>query len=168
MSFHETEESACSRRPLPWARPRCCAGRWEPPRPVPPRPTVTCANVGAVGECLDFRADPEYGVYTTGCNEGAYQTWTMATLPETATAMRQNAGSRLCLVARSGQPTMKPCLAGDQAALWTVHDLGPSTTGYQIINKATGTCLIAGSGAIHHVSLGACAGGGSRQWIVYS
>ncbi|MFJ6121650.1 RICIN domain-containing protein [Streptomyces sp. NPDC092129] len=125
-------------------------------------------NVGAVGECLDFRADPEYGVYTTGCNEGAYQTWTMATLPETATALRQNAGSRLCLVARSGQPTMKPCLAGDQAALWTVHDLGPSTTGYQIINKATGTCLIAGSGAIHHVSLGACAGGGSRQWIVYS
>ncbi|WP_262928297.1 hypothetical protein [Streptomyces xanthii] len=37
---------------------------------------------------------------------GPYQTWTMATLPETPTALRQNAGSRLCLVARSGQPTM--------------------------------------------------------------
>lgn len=112
------------------------------------------------GECLDYRAD--YGPYTTGCNQGPYQTWLMATDPETAGELRQDAGDRLCLVARNGIPVMRTCLAGDQAALWTLHSV--VGLGYQLVNKATGTCLVAGSGAIHHVSLGVCSTGGSRQW----
>ncbi|MFD9405755.1 ricin-type beta-trefoil lectin domain protein [Streptomyces sp. NPDC059989] len=121
-------------------------------------------NMALRGECLDFRAD--YGPYTTDCNQGAYQTWLMATFIETPTALRQNASSRLCLVARNGQPTMKPCSASDPAALWTVHDT--DAAGYQVINNVTKTCLVAGSGEIHHVTLGTCNDGPSRQWLVYS
>ncbi|MFJ2398799.1 ricin-type beta-trefoil lectin domain protein [Streptomyces sp. NPDC087843] len=115
-------------------------------------------------ECLDYRAD--YGPYTTGCNGGAYQTWLMTTQYETLTEIRQNVGDRLCLVARNGQPTMRKCLADDPAALWTVHYIG-ARAGEQVINNATKTCLVAGSGTIHHVTLNTCDGGLSRLWVNY-
>ncbi|MFD4032629.1 ricin-type beta-trefoil lectin domain protein [Streptomyces sp. NPDC058637] len=117
-----------------------------------------------LGECLDYRAD--YGPYTTGCNGGAYQTWLMVDAYETLTEIRQNVGDRLCLVARNGQPTMRPCLANDPAALWTVHSIN-SPAGEQLINNATKTCLVAGSGAIHRVSLNTCGSGLSRLWSAY-
>ena len=42
---------------------------------------------------------------------------------------------------------------------------GPDKTiAVRLVNKATGSCLVAGSGAIHHVSLGVCSTGASRQW----
>ncbi|WP_406373733.1 RICIN domain-containing protein [Streptomyces sp. NBC_01550] len=125
----------------------------------------TLENYADLDECLDYRADPEYGVYTTRCNGGAYQSWLMATLIETPTELRQNAASRLCLVARNGLPTMRECSASDPAAVWIVHDIGAS--GYQVINNVTKTCLVAGSGDIHHVSLGTCGSGHSRQWFVH-
>ncbi|MFF1324121.1 ricin-type beta-trefoil lectin domain protein [Streptomyces chartreusis] len=115
-------------------------------------------------ECLDYRAD--YGPYTTGCNGGAYQTWLMTTQLETLTEIRQNVGDRLCLVARNGKPTMRQCLADDPAALWTVHNIG-ARAGYQVINNATKTCLVAGSGTIHRVTLNTCEGGLSRLWVNY-
>lgn len=115
-------------------------------------------------ECLDYRAD--YGPYTTGCNGGAYQTWLMVDAYETPTEIRQNVGDKLCLVARSGQPTMKPCLADDPAALWTVHSIDVPG-GQQLINNATHTCLVAGSGTIHRVSLNTCGSGLSRLWSAY-
>ncbi|MGW5276924.1 ricin-type beta-trefoil lectin domain protein [Streptomyces sp. NPDC004044] len=118
-------------------------------------------SVADAGECLDYRAD--YGPYTTGCNDGAYQTWLMTTELETLTELRQNVGDKLCLVARNGQPTMRQCLADDPAALWTVHSIGIAT-GFQVINNATKTCLVAGSGTIHHVHLNTCDGGRSRLW----
>ena len=114
----------------------------------------------ATHECLDFRAD--FGPYVTGCNEGAFQTWIM-TLGIAATAMRQQA-TQLCLVARNGQPVMRDCLAGDDAALW---EMISTPVGSEVRNKVTRTCLVAGSGSIHHVSLGECTGGDSRQWTLY-
>ncbi|MFI7005456.1 RICIN domain-containing protein [Streptomyces sp. NPDC050145] len=118
----------------------------------------------SLGECLDYRSD--YGPYTTGCNGGAYQTWLMFDGLETLTEVRQNVGDKLCLVARNGIPTMRQCLADDPAALWKVHDIG-AQDGYQLINNATKTCLVAGSGAIHHVSLNACDGRPSRLWAPF-
>ncbi|OIV39343.1 hypothetical protein BIV57_00405 [Mangrovactinospora gilvigrisea] len=117
-------------------------------------------NYANTNECLDYRAD--YGPYTTTCNQGPYQTWLMATDPETAGELRQNVGNRLCLVARNGVPVMRTCVAGDKAALWTLHSV--VGLGYQLVNKSTGTCLVAGSGSIHHVSLGVCSTGAARQW----
>jgi hypothetical protein len=114
----------------------------------------------ATYECLDYRAD--YGPYATGCNESAYQTW-IINVGSMPTAMRQVA-TRLCLVARNGQATMKQCLADDPAALWTTVS---TAAGYQLVNNVTGTCLGEGSGSIHHVSLVACTGGNSQQWSLY-
>lgn len=115
-------------------------------------------------DCLDYRAD--YGPYTTGCNGGAYQTWLMVDALETLTEIRQNVGDKLCLVARNGQPTMRQCLANDPAALWTVHSID-ARAGFQLINNATKTCLVAGSGTIRHVHLDTCDGGLSRLWVPY-
>ncbi|WP_329449450.1 ricin-type beta-trefoil lectin domain protein [Streptomyces sp. NBC_01724] len=115
-------------------------------------------------DCLDYRAD--YGPYTTGCNGGAYQTWLMVDALETLTEIRQNVGDKLCLVARNGKPTMRQCLADDPAALWTVHNID-ARGGYQLINNATKTCLVAGSGTIHRVTLNTCEGGLSRLWAPF-
>lgn len=115
----------------------------------------------ATNECLDFRADPEYGVYTTGCNGSLYQTWYLTEgIPPTA--MRQ-ASTRLCLVARNGQDAMKECMAIDRAALWVI-EYHPNDATISLINNVTGTCLGAGSGPIHQVSLAACSGGASQRW----
>ncbi|MFD5417566.1 ricin-type beta-trefoil lectin domain protein [Streptomyces sp. NPDC127069] len=125
---------------------------------------VHIESVADVGECLDYRFD--WGPYTTTCNEGAYQTWLMSPYAETETELRQNAGARLCLVARNGVPVMRDCIAGDQAALWTLHDGGGA--GWQLVNKATKTCLVAGSDDHHRVGMNTCSTGGSRSWILYS
>jgi hypothetical protein len=117
----------------------------------------------ATGDCLDYRAD--YGPYATGCNEGAYQTWLMNNTIGELSELRQNAGDRLCLVARNGQATMKPCLSSDPAALWDVY---PTVAGNELINNVTKTCLGEGSGAIAHVTLVTCTGGNSQQWRAYS
>ncbi|MFE7276457.1 ricin-type beta-trefoil lectin domain protein [Streptomyces sp. NPDC057623] len=117
----------------------------------------------ATGHCLDYRAD--YGPYATGCNEGAYQTWLMNDAIGELSALRQKAGDRLCLVARNGQATMKPCSSSDPAALWDVH---ATAAGLQLINNVTKTCLGEGSGSIAHVTLVRCTGGDSQQWNAYS
>ncbi|MEU8794343.1 ricin-type beta-trefoil lectin domain protein [Streptomyces sp. NPDC048643] len=116
----------------------------------------------ATNDCLDFRAD--YGPYATGCNEGPYQTWLMNDTIGRLSEMRQNAGSRLCLVARSGQATMKPCSSSDPAALWNAYF---TTAGFQLINNVTKTCLGEGSGDVRHVTLVRCTGGNSQQWTLY-
>ncbi|MEU9151298.1 ricin-type beta-trefoil lectin domain protein [Streptomyces sp. NPDC048417] len=116
----------------------------------------------ATNECLDFRAD--YGPYATGCNEGAYQTWLMNDAIGELSEMRQNVGARLCLVARNGQATMKPCSSSDPAALWDVY---VTVAGFELINNVTKTCLGEGSGDVHHVTLVKCTGGKSQQWRAY-
>ncbi|MEV3854236.1 ricin-type beta-trefoil lectin domain protein [Streptomyces sp. NPDC050095] len=68
----------------------------------------------ATGHCLDYRAD--YGPCATGCNGSGYQTWVVNNTAFELSAMRQNAGDRLCLVARNGQATMKPCSSSDADA----------------------------------------------------
>jgi hypothetical protein len=113
-------------------------------------------------DCLDFRAD--YGPYATTCNEGPYQTWLVNSAIGELSALRQNVGDRLCLVARNGQATMKPCSSSDPAALWKFY---PTVAGNQLINNVTKTCLAAGSGAISHVTLVKCTGGNSQQWNAY-
>ncbi|WP_329127108.1 RICIN domain-containing protein [Streptomyces sp. NBC_01465] len=111
------------------------------------------------GRCLDYRAD--YGVYATDCNQGGYQTWLVNEASFQLSAMRQNAGDRLCLVARNGAATMKPCLADDPAALWIIS---PTTVGFQLVNNVTDTCLGEGNTAKHLVKLVPCSGGSSQQW----
>ncbi|MFI6875407.1 RICIN domain-containing protein [Streptomyces sp. NPDC050400] len=113
----------------------------------------------ATGHCLDYRAD--YGVYATDCNNSGYQTWLINATTFELSAMRQNAGDRLCLVARNGAATMKPCLASDPAALWV---LAPTTVGFELINNVTDTCLGEGADAKHLVKLVTCSGGNSQQW----
>jgi hypothetical protein len=113
----------------------------------------------ATGRCLDYRAD--YGPYTTDCNESGYQTWLINKETFQLSALRQNAGDRLCLVARNGAATMRPCLSSDPAALWV---LGPTTVGFQLRNNVTDTCLGEGQDAKHLVKLVPCTGGNSQQW----
>ncbi|MET7912534.1 RICIN domain-containing protein [Streptomyces avermitilis] len=114
----------------------------------------------ATGRCLDYRAD--YGPYATDCNGGGYQTWLVNSAAFELSAMRQNAGDRLCLVARNGVATMKPCLSTDPAALWF---FGPTAAGFELINHVTGTCLGEGATARHAVKLVACSGGNSQLWV---
>lgn len=117
--------------------------------------------------CLDYRADYGPLPYATGCNGGGYQTWLMNDAIGQLSAMRQNAGSRLCLVARGGQAAMKPCSSSDPAALWNVSFTG---TSFQLINNVTNTCLgeqPPDSNGIRHVNLTRCTGGSSQQWTLY-
>ncbi|MGW7426052.1 RICIN domain-containing protein [Streptomyces sp. NPDC054813] len=116
----------------------------------------------ATDDCLDFRAD--YGPYATGCNGGLYQTWLMNDTIGRLSEMRQNVGERLCLVARNGQATMKPCSSSDPAALWDAYF---TTAGFELINNVTKTCLGEGSGAVRHVTLVKCTGGNSQQWTLH-
>jgi len=117
----------------------------------------------AMKECLDYRAD--YGPYATGCNGGAYQTWLINKTAVQLSELRQNAGDRLCLVARNGLATMKPCSSSDPAALWV---LAPTTAGFELINNVTDTCLGEGLGDVHKVQLVKCTGGNSQQWQLES
>lgn len=117
----------------------------------------------ATGDCLDYRAD--YGPYATGCNGGAYQTWLINNTAFELSELRQNAGDRLCMVARNGLATMKPCSSSDKAALWV---LAPTTTGFELINNVTNTCLGEGSGSPALVQLVRCTGGNSQQWQLES
>ncbi|MYQ96839.1 hypothetical protein GTY20_39295 [Streptomyces sp. SID4946] len=68
------------------------------------------------------------------------------------------------MVARNGIPVMRDCSSTDPAAVWTLHEDG--TGGVQVVNKSAKACLVAGSGAIHHVSLGECSTAPSRQWFI--
>lgn len=85
-------------------------------------------------KCRDFRAD--FGPYVTTYNYDAYQDWYWDNAIA-HTALRQRA-TKLCLTLRNGQPTMKPCSAADQAALWAIDDT--STAGALIKDKVSGTC----------------------------
>ncbi|MFE9686179.1 ricin-type beta-trefoil lectin domain protein [Streptomyces sp. NPDC006285] len=117
--------------------------------------------------CLDYRADYGPLPYATQCNEGGYQTWLMNDTIGQLDAMRQNAGSRLCLVARNGQAAMKPCSSSDPAALWSETYTG---AGFQVMNNVTKTCLgeqPPDTNGIRHVNLTRCTGGASQQWILY-
>jgi hypothetical protein len=121
---------------------------------------VSWENDGT-GDCMDYRSD--YGPYATGCNRGAYQQW-IVTLGTAPTAMRQ-VSTRLCLVARSGQPVMRDCLASDPAALWQMVT-APSGY-YRLKNNVTGTCLTEQSGTIHHVTLSGCQTSAAQAWYPY-
>ncbi|MEV0074331.1 MULTISPECIES: ricin-type beta-trefoil lectin domain protein [unclassified Amycolatopsis] len=121
---------------------------------------VSWENDGT-GECLDYRSD--YGPYATTCNRGTYQAW-LATLGTAPTAMRQES-TRLCLVARSGQPVMRDCLASDPAALWRM--VAVASGYYRLQNNVTGTCLTEQPGNIHHVTLSGCGLGAAQSWDPY-
>ncbi|WP_326567619.1 ricin-type beta-trefoil lectin domain protein [Amycolatopsis rhabdoformis] len=121
---------------------------------------VSWENKGT-GECLDYRSD--YGPYATTCNRGPYQAW-VATLGTAPTALRQQS-TRLCLVARSGQPVMRDCLASDPAALWRMVAV-PSGY-YQLRNNVTGTCLTEQPGRTHYVTLSGCGLGAPQEWDPY-
>lgn len=107
-------------------------------------------------KCLDYRAD--FGPYVTDCNYGGYQTWYWD-YSITYTALRQKA-TGLCLTARSGLIAMKPCLADDEAAYWSVQ--GDSLLGYLIKNSVTRTCVARNTSDRVHLST--CTGGPSQRW----
>ncbi|MEV6954192.1 RICIN domain-containing protein [Streptomyces sp. NPDC051183] len=109
-------------------------------------------------KCLDFRAD--FGPYVTTCNYDSYQVWYWDNAIA-HTALRQRA-TKLCLTLRNGQPTMKPCAAADQAALWAVDDT--STAGALIKNKVSGRCLARMEN--DRVNATTCTGGASQRWDV--
>ncbi|WP_433452500.1 RICIN domain-containing protein [Streptomyces sp. CA-142005] len=113
----------------------------------------------ATGHCLDYAADK--GVYATGCNGGGYQTWLINSQTFQLTELRQNAGDRLCLVARNGAATMRQCLSDDKAALWV---MAPTRSGFELINNVTDTCL--GEGPTGRVQLVTCTGGNSQLWNI--
>jgi len=121
---------------------------------------VSWENKGT-GECLDYRSD--YGPYATTCNRGTYQAW-IATLGTAPTALRQQS-TRLCLVARSGQPVMRDCLASDPAALWRM--VAVASGYYQLKNNVTGTCLTEQPGRTHYVTLSGCGLGSPQEWDPY-
>lgn len=111
-------------------------------------------------KCLDYRAD--YGPYVTTCNWGAYQTWYWDD-ELTYTALRQKA-TGLCLTARNGLIAMKPCLADDLAAYWSVDydvDLGAL-----VKNSVTKTCLARNTA--DRVQLSTCTGGPSQRWAPWT
>lgn len=112
-------------------------------------------------KCLDFRADPGFGVYVTGCNWGGYQTWYWDDGLD-YTALRQKA-TGLCLTARSGLIAMKPCLADDRAAYWSVQ---VDAEGALIKNSVTHTCVARNTS--DRVQLSTCTGGPSQRWGVWS
>lgn len=113
----------------------------------------------STSKCLDYRAD--FGPYVTGCNWGGYQTWYWDD-GISYTALRQKA-TGLCLTARNGLIAMKPCLADDSAAYWSVDvDL----EGALIKNSVTHTCLARNTN--DRVQLSTCTGGPSQRWGVWS
>lgn len=123
---------------------------------------VTGALINAAGDvnnpsCLDFRADR--GPYVTTCNGGDYQRWYWNN-NIAHTALRQ-AATRLCLTVRNGQPTMKPCAATDQAALWAIDRFGLRT----IKNKVSGQCLARPPN--DNLYMATCTGGASQRWVDY-
>jgi hypothetical protein len=105
-------------------------------------------------KCLDFRAD--IGPYVTRCNYDEYQVWYWDNAIA-HTALRQRA-TKLCLTLRNGQPTMKPCAAADQAALWAIDATS------QIKNKVSGTCLARMTN--DRVNATTCTGGTSQRWDI--
>jgi hypothetical protein len=111
-------------------------------------------------QCLDYRAD--FGPYVTDCNKGAYQTWYWD-YSITYTALRQKA-TGLCLTARNGLIAMKPCLADDEAAYWSVQ--GDSISGRLIKNSVTNTCLARNTS--DRVRLSTCTGGPSQRWAPWT
>jgi hypothetical protein len=120
----------------------------------------------ATGNCLDYRSD--YGPYATGCNGGGYQTWLINNTAFELSELRQNVGDRLCMVARSGEAVMRPCLASDAAALWV---LAPTTVGFELMNNVTKTCLgeqPPDANGVRHVKLTRCTGGNSQLWAIDS
>lgn len=121
----------------------------------------------ATGNCLDYRSD--FGPYATGCNEGGYQTWLINNTAFQLSELRQNVGDRLCMVARSGEAVMRPCLADDPAALWI---LTPTASGlFELTNNVTNTCLgeqPPDSSGVRHVKLTRCTGGNSQLWDLYT
>lgn len=116
-------------------------------------------GVPRTNKCLDYRSDPGFGVYLTDCNGGGYQTWYWDDALD-YTALRQKA-TGLCLTVRSGLLAMKPCLAGDKAAYWSVQLYAE---GAMILNKATETCLARNT--LDRVQLSFCTGGTSQRWTV--
>jgi hypothetical protein len=110
------------------------------------------------GKCLDYRAD--YGPYVFGCNNGDYQTWYWDD-SIAYTALRQKATGS-CLTARNGLIAMKPCLADDAAAYWSVQK--NDTLGALIKNSVTGTCLARNTN--DRVQLSTCTGGPSQRWSI--
>lgn len=119
----------------------------------------------ATHHCLDYRSD--YGPYATKCNEGAYQTWLINNTAFQLSELRQNVGDRLCMVARNGEAKMRPCVAGDKAALWA---LAPTTEGFELQNSVSGTCLgeqPPDKDDVRHVKLTRCTGGNSQLWEMY-
>lgn len=136
------------------------------PTPANAAPVYYHLQNKATLNCLDYRADYGPQPYATGCNQGGYQTWLMNDTIGQLSAMRQNAGSRLCLVARGGQATMKPCSSSDPAALWNAYF---TSGGFQLINNVTKTCLgeqPEDIDHIRHVNLTRCTGGPSQQWTL--
>lgn len=110
-------------------------------------------------KCLDYRAD--VGPYVTDCNFGGYQTWYWDD-GRNYTALRQKA-TGLCLTARNGLIAMKPCLADDAAAYWSVQ---VGAEGALIKNSATQTCLARNT--LDRVQLSTCTGGTSQRWAVWA
>ncbi|MCX4538145.1 RICIN domain-containing protein (plasmid) [Streptomyces sp. NBC_00841] len=123
--------------------------------PASAEPVITSfANYAGAMACLDFRAD--YGPYVFGCNHTDYQMWYWAEGDE-YTALRQKA-TKLCLTVRNDQPTMKPCAAADQAAVWQISSSNPRL----IQNSATHKCLA--RMANDRLNTTTCTGGESQRW----
>jgi hypothetical protein len=114
-------------------------------------------NYAGSQACLDFRAD--YGLYVFGCNYSDYQKWHWDNDLE-YTALRQKA-TGLCLTVRNDQPTMKPCLAADQAAYWQVGSDYPYG-GRLIQNSVTHKCLARMANNL--INTATCTGGESQRW----